>query len=114
MKELLEHLSKLRGHRIGVFGDLIADEYVYGTIRRFSREAPVFIVNYEDSQIAPGGAANAINNVHELGGRAIPYGIIGNDRPGQTLLSVLKEKGISVDGIVSNNVHSTFVKQRIV
>ena len=46
MKELLDYLPKLRGKRIGVFGDLIADEYFFGTIHRFSREAPVFIVNY--------------------------------------------------------------------
>ncbi len=113
MKELLGLLPKLRGKKIGVYGDLIADEYVFGTINRFSREAPVFIVNYEQSQIGPGGAANAVNNIHELGGIPYPFGIVGNDLPGRTLLSLLKEKGIPADGILTED-HPTFVKQRIV
>jgi rfaE bifunctional protein kinase chain/domain len=114
VKELLELLPKLRGKRIGVYGDLIADEYVYGTIHRFSREAPVFIVNYEDAQIGLGGAANAINNIHALGGIPYPLGVLGNDHPGRTLLAVMKEKGIPIEGIVADYSHPTFIKQRIV
>jgi len=113
MKGLLALLPKLRGKKIGVYGDLIADEYVFGTINRFSREAPVFIVNYEQSQIGPGGAANAANNIHELGGIPYPIGIVGNDAPGRTLLSLLKEKGVPAEGILTED-HPTFVKQRIV
>jgi rfaE bifunctional protein kinase chain/domain len=114
MKELLKYLPALRGKKIGIYGDLIADEYVYGTIHRFSREAPVFVVNYEAAQIGPGGAANAVNNIHELGGNPYPFGVLGNDAPGRTLLSVLKEKGIATDGIVCDDSHPTFVKQRVV
>lgn len=114
MKELLRYLSEFRGKKIGIYGDLIADEYVYGTIHRFSREAPVFVVNYEASHIGPGGAANAVNNVHELGGQPYPFGVLGNDFPGRTLLNVLQEKGISTEGIVSDDRHSTFIKQRVV
>jgi len=114
MKDLLEYLPRIRGKKIGIYGDLIADEYVYGTIHRFSREAPVFVVNYEDSHIGPGGAANAANNIHELGGHPYPIGLLGNDLPGRTLMSVLQEKGISTAGIVCKDHHSTFVKQRIV
>ncbi|MCI0603551.1 bifunctional ADP-heptose synthase [bacterium] len=114
MKDLLNYLPSLRGKKVGVYGDLIADEYVYGTIHRFSREAPVFVVNYEASQIGPGGAANAINNIHGLGGNPYPFGVLGNDTPGRTLLHVLKEKGISTDGIVCDDDHPTFIKQRVV
>lgn len=114
MKELLQYLPSLRGKKIGIYGDLIADEYVFGTIHRFSREAPVFVVNYEAAQIGPGGAANAVNNIHELGGHPYPFGVLGNDLPGRTLLNILKEKGISTDGIVCDDHIATFIKQRIV
>jgi rfaE bifunctional protein kinase chain/domain len=114
MKELLNELPKLRGKKIGIFGDLIADEYVFGTINRFSREAPVFIVSYEESQIGAGGAANAANNIRELGGIAYPFGILGNDFAGRSLLATLGEKGIKTDGIVSDDRQNTFVKQRVV
>src|SRR5436853_3169272 len=113
-KQLLQHIPALAGKRIGVLGDLIADEYVYGTINRFSREAPVFIVNYETAHVGPGGAANAVNNIHELGGVAVPFGVLGNDGPGNTLLTLLSEKGIHTDGILYYNNHSTSVKQRVV
>jgi rfaE bifunctional protein kinase chain/domain len=114
MKELLDYLPRMRGKRIGVFGDLIADEYVYGTIHRFSREAPVFIVNYEDSQIGLGGAANAIHNIHDLGGVPIPFGVVGSDLPGRTLVAILRDKGIDINGVLVEETRATFVKQRIV
>src|SRR5574341_341569 len=107
MKELLEYLPKLRGKRIGVYGDLIADEYVYGTIHRFSREAPVFVVSYEQAQISLGGAANAVNNIHGLGAVPVPFGFLGNDVAGKTLLAVLKEKGIHTDGVICDDRHPT-------
>lgn len=114
MKDLLSLLPRLKGKRVGVFGDLIADEYVYGTIHRFSREAPVFIVNYEDAQIGLGGAANAAHNIHAMGGIPAPFGVIGNDAPGRTLIEALKLKGIDSHGVVIEEERATFVKQRIV
>src|SRR5262245_23749329 len=114
MKELLKLLPQLRNKKIAVYGDLIADEYVYGTINRFSREAPVFIVNYEESHIGLGGAANKVNNIKELGGNPYPFGILGKDFPGRTLLSIMNEKGINTEGILVEEQHTTFVKQRVV
>ncbi len=38
----------------------------------------------------------------------------GRIAPGRTLLNVLKEKGIATDGIVCDERHPTFVKQRVV
>ncbi|HJZ11070.1 MAG TPA: PfkB family carbohydrate kinase [Acidobacteriota bacterium] len=114
MLDLLEYLPKLRGKKIGVYGDLIADEYVFGTINRFSREAPVFVVNFEDSKIGLGGAANAVNNIQDLGGIPYPFGIVGEDPAGRTLLSLLREKGITTEGILSQESHPTFVKQRVI
>src|SRR5437867_3496262 len=113
LKRLLPLIPKLRGMKIAVYGDLIADEYVYGTINRFSREAPVFIVNYEQAEIRPGGAANAINNISELGGFPIPFGVLGNDQAGRTLLSFFNSRGIQTGGILTEQI-PTGVKQRVV
>ena len=51
-----------------IVGDLIADEFIYGEIARVSREAPVLILNYDSTEVVPGGAGNAANNVAALGG----------------------------------------------
>ena len=56
------------GQRVAVVGDLIADEFIYGEIARVSREAPVLILNYDSTEIVPGGAGNAAANVAALGG----------------------------------------------
>ena len=50
-----------------VVGDFVADEYVYGETDRVSREAPVLIVRYESSELKPGGAGNAAQNLAALG-----------------------------------------------
>jgi D-glycero-beta-D-manno-heptose-7-phosphate kinase len=113
LKALLPLIPKLRDKKVAVYGDLIADEYVYGTINRFSREAPVFIVNYEQSEIRPGGAANAINNIRELGGIPYPFGVLGDDPAGRTLISFFKKRGIQTSGIYTEQI-PTCVKQRVV
>ena len=56
--------------RVAVFGDLIVDEFIYGEIARVSREAPVLILDYDSTEIVPGGAGNAASNVAALGGVA--------------------------------------------
>ena len=58
-KGLRELIAAGKGKRVVVFGDLIADEYVYGRIARVSREAPVLILEYDATEILPGGAGNA-------------------------------------------------------
>ena len=60
--------TRFAGRRVAVVGDLIADEFIYGEIARVSREAPVLILNYDSTEIVPGGAGNAAANVAALGG----------------------------------------------
>ena len=71
--------------RVAVIGDLIADEFIYGRVARVSREAPVLILQYDSTQILPGGAGNAANNVAALGGRAQIVGLTGKDEAGKRL-----------------------------
>src|SRR4029077_10641513 len=84
-ERFLKIIQQFRNCPIAVYGDLVADEFVYGEISRVSREAPVLILNYRESRIVPGGAANAVNNLHALGARPVPLGILGNDDAGKAL-----------------------------
>jgi bifunctional ADP-heptose synthase (sugar kinase/adenylyltransferase) len=72
-----------------VVGDLIADEFIYGQIDRVSREAPVLILGYSATEVVPGGAGNAANNVAALGARVAIAGIVGQDSVGTRLLEAL-------------------------
>src|SRR5204862_123611 len=60
-----------------------------------------------------GGAANAAHNVHDLGARVVPIGVVGNDVAGDELLSMFNGAGIATDGIVRESGRATPVKTRI-
>ena len=72
-------VERFAGRTVAVVGDLILDEYVFGRPARISREAPVLILRFTERAVSMGGAANAAHNVHALGARVIPIGVIGRD-----------------------------------
>ena len=86
---LLALIDDFAGIRVAVFGDLLADEFIYGQIARVSREAPVLILDYDSTEIVPGGAGNAANNVAALGGTPSAIGVVGRDETGRRLLEAL-------------------------
>ncbi|MBV9574649.1 MAG: hypothetical protein JOY93_11395, partial [Acidobacteriales bacterium] len=98
---------------ITVIGDLVADEFIFGEISRVSREAPVLILRHRERTVVPGGGANAICNLADLGARVLPVGLIGEDEPGNLLLSSFRERELSLDGIVKSKHYKTVTKTRI-
>ncbi len=82
-------VSRFRGLRIVVAGDLIADEFIYGRVERVSREAPVLILGYDATEIVPGGAGNAASNAAALGATVDVVGIVGLDSAGGRMLDAL-------------------------
>ena len=110
---LLDTVETFRGRTVVVVGDLIADEYLFGKPARISREAPVLILRFTEREVSLGGAANAAHNVHVLGVRALPVGVVGRDTAGDELLGLFRATGIPTDGIVTENGRTTPVKTRI-
>jgi rfaE bifunctional protein kinase chain/domain len=98
---------------IVVVGDLIADEYLFGRPARISREAPVLILRFTEREVLLGGAANAAHNVHALGARVVPIGVVGRDAAGDELVALFHASGIPTDGIVAEAGRATPVKTRI-
>jgi rfaE bifunctional protein kinase chain/domain len=94
-------------------GDIVADEYVFGRPERVSREAPVLILRYLSQEIRLGGAANACHNLHTLGARALPFGVVGADAAGETVRRSLADRGVPTDGILTVPERPTPVKTRI-
>ena len=110
---LVETVEAFRNRTVVVVGDLIADEYLFGKPSRISREAPVLILRYTEREVLLGGAANATHNVHTLGARVVPVGVVGRDAPGDELLGLFHQAGIATDGIVTENGWTTPMKTRI-
>ena len=111
-ERLIRLIAACRGKRVVVFGDLIADEFVYGRIARVSREAPVLILEYDATEIVPGGAGNAANNVASLGGTVRLVSLVGRDEPGDRLFKVLP-RAVERAGLSRPRSYHTPVKTRI-
>jgi rfaE bifunctional protein kinase chain/domain len=109
---LLALIAACRGKRVVVFGDLIADEFVYGRIARVSREAPVLILEYDTTEVVPGGAGNAANNVASLGGTVRLVSLVGRDEPGRRLFKVLP-RAVERVGLSRPSGYRTPIKTRI-
>src|SRR5436190_4632996 len=113
MSPLRPVVERFKDKRIVVLGDLVADVFVYGEISRISREAPVLILNHKETQIVPGGGANAIHNLASLGAKPVPVGIVGDDAEGQELLKYFSRLGIDIGGIRVSKSYRTPTKMRI-
>ncbi len=110
---LLEIVRAFRGRRVLVVADLVADEFVYGRVKRVSREAPVLILEHDTTDLRLGGGANAVHNIRTLGGVPLPFGVLGRDGPGRDLRRLLRGKGISVTRVLTEAGYATPVKTRI-
>jgi len=62
-------LSNFEKCRLLVVGDLMIDEYVWGTVDRISPEAPVQVVEVYNEEYTLGGSGNVVNNLVTLGAR---------------------------------------------
>lgn len=109
LADIVEHFA---GKHVVVFGDFVADAFQFGDITRVSREAPVLILKHRETQIIPGGGANAANNFAALGAKVSPVTAIGDDAAGDRLLAVFHEKKVDVSGILRVKGWTTPTKTR--
>lgn len=109
----LDLLEQFRSRRIGVVGDFLLDQYIIGTSARVSREAPIVVVDYQDTVYHPGGAANAAQNVTALGASARAVGVVGDDREADALLGLLDARGVEVSHLMRDSAAATSTKLRI-
>lgn len=112
-ERLLKIVESFPNVTVAVLGDLVADEFVFGEIARVSREAPVLILKHRERTVVPGGGANAIYNLADLGVNVLPVGVVGDDEAGRALLQAFRHKHIPISGIVKVKNHATVTKSRI-
>ena len=100
LTRLLDIVAAFPRQTVGVIGDMVLDEFVSGEISRVSREAPVLILRHRKAETYPGGGANAVYNLAELGARVLPVGVVGDDAGGETLIEHFRKKQVDASGIV--------------
>lgn len=97
-----------------IIGDVMVDAYLWGNVNRISPEAPVPIVSCTERENRLGGAANVGLNVLALGARPVICSVIGNDEKGEIFMNLMKERGLTLEGIIQDNDRSTTSKTRII
>lgn len=106
--------GKFSGLNVLIVGDVMLDRYWWGSVSRISPEAPVPVVNLDNTSLAAGGAANVAANVAGLGANPYLVGVIGEDAEADLFPAVLKEKNINADSLVRIPRRGTTVKTRVV
>lgn len=111
MKDLADLVARFEGRRVVVLGDLAVDCAVETRPDRLSHEAPVMVLRYEGRRYSAGCAANTVMNLHRLGARVVPIGIVGEDEPGRALVQEFHRAGIPDTGLVYSG--TSVVKVRL-
>jgi rfaE bifunctional protein kinase chain/domain len=110
----VEHtLNQFAGKTILILGDVMLDEFIWGSVRRISPEAPVPVVDVSEETYRLGGSANVAANVRALDGTPISIGIIGRDSAGDRVLNLMEQSGMSTAGVIRND-RATTRKTRII
>jgi D-beta-D-heptose 7-phosphate kinase / D-beta-D-heptose 1-phosphate adenosyltransferase len=112
-RRLLDLIDRFAHLKVLVIGEAILDSYLQGGATRLCREAPVPIVDVDQRQYAPGGAANTAANVASLGGETYFLSVVGCDYEGDRLRESLAERNVRLDDLLSHPHRHTLVKQRV-
>lgn len=110
----LRHIGAFPSCRLLVVGDVMLDEYIWGSVGRISPEAPVPVVAVRRHTRTPGGAANVALNVAGLGAKVHLAGLVGTDAAGRDVVSLLRRSRIGASAVVADRGRSTTVKTRVI
>ena len=109
----MTYLRKTKKAKILVIGDIMIDNFIYGTTEEISFEAPVPIVKTVENERLLGGAGIIIENMASLGAKVFCIGILGNDENGFWLKNKIIKSGISEKGIIFDKSIKTLTRTRL-
>ncbi len=109
--KILENFSKVK---VLVVGDVMLDRFWWGNVSRISPEAPVPVINLQNTSLVPGGAANVAANIAGLGAEPFLVGVIGNDDGAKLLPEILNKSNVSTNFLIKIPARQTTTKTRVI
>ena len=82
----------MKKNNIKIIGDIMLDEWYYGSLEKKSAEAKINIFERERKKISLGGAGNLCLNLNALGVKFDFFSEVGVDSAGEKILKILKKK----------------------
>ena len=113
-KRLSSIVAGFRGRKIAVFGDLMLDRYIKGSVKRISPEAPVPVVRVTSESAVCGGSANVAVNLSTLGAVPVLISVAGRDAVAEELSLLLAAAGVSAEALVRDSAFRTIEKTRVI
>jgi D-beta-D-heptose 7-phosphate kinase/D-beta-D-heptose 1-phosphate adenosyltransferase len=107
-------ITRMRGRRILVIGDLMIDEWIWGSVTRISPEAPVPVVAVNNHSFTLGGAGNVANNLRALDAEVAFVGTVGHDWFATDVRRMLREESVDDAGVFALSDRPTTRKTRVV
>jgi len=99
--------------KITVIGDIMLDEFFYGSVKRINPESPwTPLIRIEKEEFKLWGAGNVAANISSLWGDVELIGNVGNDHNWQKLQELCEEYNIELINII--NDYPTITKQRFI
>ena len=89
------NLKMLSKGNVLVFGDVILDRYISGSVNRVSPEAPVPVLNPYEEEVRLGGAGNVALNLSSLGSKVTLIGVTGRDNSSMQIKELLQKNSIN-------------------
>lgn len=106
--------ERMHGRSILVVGDLMIDEWIWGTVTRISPEAPVPVVAVSNHSFTLGGAGNVANNLRALDAHVSFVGTVGDDAFAADVRRMLRDESVDDAGIFALAGRPTTRKTRVV
>jgi D-beta-D-heptose 7-phosphate kinase/D-beta-D-heptose 1-phosphate adenosyltransferase len=114
MSELEYLLEQLHTSPVLCIGDVMLDEFLYGSVTRISPEAATPILTVERQEIQIGGAGNVARNIARLGAKCIFLSVVGADGAGKRIAEALKDQPLIRAELISDPSRRTTRKTRLV
>jgi D-beta-D-heptose 7-phosphate kinase/D-beta-D-heptose 1-phosphate adenosyltransferase len=111
---LLQRLASYKPFTAMVVGDFMLDQHVYGAAERLSPDAPVPVLHATRFEDRPGGASNVTLCLRGLKAHVHCFGVVGDDREGQTLRQSLCDHNCNVDGLLVDRSRPTTIKRSLI
>jgi D-beta-D-heptose 7-phosphate kinase / D-beta-D-heptose 1-phosphate adenosyltransferase len=105
---------KNKSPKILVIGDLMIDQYLWGSCERISPEAPVQVIDINSKTTVLGGAGNVANNLIKLGAKVDVISVIGSCDISIELKGLLSNIGVDTKYLFFQKKRISSKKTRII
>ena len=107
-------LNSFSNCRVLVIGDIMVDEYIWGSVERISPEAPVQIVDVKTQEYRLGGCGNVVNNLCSFGASVSVASVIGNGFYRNFVIKEFKRLGVNTQCLIIDEERPATKKTRVV